>query len=132
MVQTCFFLFLYVPEKIITYMEDIKSKAESLTHHFSDLIDTYYKLALVTVTQKATNITSSIMAAVTTLILLMLTLVFLGIGLALVLGNALDSRAAGFFIVAGLFIIIMVLLVVLRKKLVFPILKKAILKKLYE
>jgi len=113
-------------------MEDLKSKAESLTHHFSDLVETYYKLTLVTVTQKATNITSSVMAAVTTLFLFMITLVFLGIGVAWWLGDVVNSRAAGFFIVAGLFILIMVLLVVLRKKIVFPILKKAILKKLYE
>ena len=113
-------------------MEDLKTKAENLTHHLSDLADTYYKLALVTVTQKATNITSGILAGVSALLLLIFILFFLGMGLAWWLGNLLNSVPAGFFIVAGLFIIMMVALVLLRKKIVFPLLKKAILKKLYE
>ncbi len=113
-------------------MEDLKSKAENLTHHLTDLVDTYYKLGLIKVTEKATNIVSTAMAGVTTLLLFIITLFFLGMGLAWWLGDLVNSRAGGFFIVAAIFIIIMVVLVAVRKKIVFPFLRKAILKKLYE
>jgi hypothetical protein len=114
------------------FMEELKSKAESLTHSISNYLDTFYKLALVNLTQKATNVTAGILAGITTFILFILSLFFIGMGLAWWLGGLLNSRAAGFFIVAGLFIIIIVVVIALRKKIVFPFLKKAILKKIYE
>jgi len=113
-------------------MEDLKIRLEELIHHLKDLADTYYKLSLLKVTQKATNITAGILAGITTLFLFVITLFFLGMGLAWWLGSLLNSMPAGFFIVAGLFIIIMVAIIMLRRKIVFPLLKKAILKKLYE
>jgi len=113
-------------------MEDLKTKIEGLTHHLKDLADTYYKLSLIKVTQKATNITAGVLAGVTTLFLFVITIFFIGMGLAWWLGNLLNSMPAGFFIVAAFFILIMVALILLRRKIVFPFLKKAILKKLYE
>ncbi|RYY82875.1 MAG: hypothetical protein EOO15_22280 [Chitinophagaceae bacterium] len=113
-------------------MEELKSKTGTLTQSVSDYLDTYYKLALVTLTQKATNVTSGLVAGLSAFILLIFILFFLGMGLAWWLGNLLDSTAAGFFIVGGFFIVLMVVIVLLRKKLLFPILKKAILKKIYE
>jgi len=113
-------------------MEDLKTKTGSLTQGIRDYLDTWYKLALVTLTQKATNLTAGIVAGLTTFFLFILTLFFLGMGLAWWLGGLLNSTAAGFFIVAGLFIVMIVVVILLRRKLVFPILKKAILKKIYE
>lgn len=113
-------------------MEDLKSKTGTLTQSVSDYLDTYYKLALVTLTQKATNVTAGLVAGLSALILTIFILFFLGMGLAWWLGNLLGSVPAGFFIVGGLFIVLVIAVVALRKKIVFPILKKAILKKIYE
>ncbi|GAB4091162.1 phage holin family protein [Flaviaesturariibacter terrae] len=113
-------------------MEELKSKTGTLTQSVSDYLDTYYKLALVTLTQKATNVTAGLVAGLSAVILTIFILFFLGMGLAWWLGGLLGSTAAGFFIVGGVFIVLMVVIVLLRKKLVFPILKKAILKKIYE
>lgn len=113
-------------------MEELKTKAEAFTKSVSDYLDTYYKLTLVKVTQKSTNLVSAILAGVASLILLFLVLFFIGIGVSWWLGDLLNSRPAGFFIVGGIFILLIVVIFSLRKKIVFPILKKAILKKLYE
>jgi apolipoprotein N-acyltransferase len=113
-------------------MEELKSKAGSLTQSISNYLDTFYKLALVNLTQKATNLTAGILAGITTLFLFILTVFFLGLGLAWWLCGLINSMAGGFFIVAGIFILLMVAIILLRKKLVFPLLKKAILKKIYE
>ncbi|MCW3074478.1 MAG: hypothetical protein JWP69_1547 [Flaviaesturariibacter sp.] len=114
------------------FMEELKPKAESLKNSISNYLDTYYKLALVNLTQKATNITAGALAGFTTLFLFILTLFFLGMGFAWWIGTAIKSIAGGFFIVAGIFILLIVLIIVLRKKIVFPMLKKVILKKIYE
>jgi apolipoprotein N-acyltransferase len=113
-------------------MEDLKTKTGTLTQSVSDYLDTYYKLTLVTVTQKATNVTAGVVAGLSAFFLVILSLFFLGMGLAWWLGNILGSTAAGFFIVGGFFIVLIVLIIALRRKLVFPILKKAILQKIYE
>lgn len=113
-------------------MEELKSKTESLTHSISNYLDTFYKLALVNLTQKATNLTSGIVAGLAALFLFVLTLFFLGMALAFWLGSLLNSTAVGFLLVAVLFLVIIALVVLMRKKIVFPMLKKAILKKIYE
>lgn len=113
-------------------MEELKSKAGSLTNSIRNYLDTFYKLALVGLTQKATNILAGLLAGITTLFLFILTLFFIGMGLAWWIGGLINSTAGGFFIVAGFFILLMILIIVLRKKIVFPLLKKAILKKIYE
>ena len=120
---------MYFPHKL---MEDLKPKAESLKQSIANYLDTYYKLALVTLTQKATNVAAGALAGFTTLFLFVLTLFFLGMGLAWWIGGLINSTAGGFFIVAGIFILLIVLIIVLRKKIVFPMLKKVILKKIYE
>jgi apolipoprotein N-acyltransferase len=113
-------------------MEELKTKSATLTQSVSDYLDTYYKLALVTLTQKATNVTAGLVAGLSAFFLLIFTLFFLGMGLAWWLGGLIGSTAAGFFIVGGFFVLLIVLVLALRKKIVFPILKKAILKKIYE
>ena len=113
-------------------LKNLKDRAENVIGHFSDLADTYYKLGLVKATKLATNVVSGLLAGIVTLFLFIITLFFIGMGLAWWLANLLNSIPAGFFIVAGVFILLIVLLIVLRRKIVFPFLKKAILKRLYE
>src|SRR4051812_31479843 len=98
-------------------MEELKSKTGTLTQSVSDYLDTYYKLALVTLTQKATNVTAGLVAGLSAVILTIFVLFFIGMGLAWWLGNLVGSTAAGFFIVGGIFIVLMVIIVALRKKL---------------
>ena len=59
-------------------------------------------------------------------------MIFLFSGLALWLGNVLDSRPAGFFIVAGFFLLILILVFALRKKVIVPLIRNAIISKVYE
>ncbi|RYY85763.1 MAG: hypothetical protein EOO15_16190 [Chitinophagaceae bacterium] len=113
-------------------MEELKTKSATITQGVSDYLDTYYKLALVTLTQKATNVTAGIVAGLSAFFLLLFTLFFLGMGLAWWVGGLIGSTAGGFFIVGALFVVLMIVILALRKKIVFPILKKAILKKIYE
>jgi hypothetical protein len=59
-------------------------------------------------------------------------LFFLFCGLALWLGSLIDSRAGGFFIVAGIFLLLVVLIFALKNKVIVPAIRNAIISKVYE
>ena len=113
-------------------MEELKTKAENLTEHVGDILNSYYKLAAVTATEKATNIGSGILAGVVICVLGFFVLLFGSFALAWWLGDIMNSRAAGFLIVGLLFGIGMGIIVALRKNIVFPYFRNSILRKIYE
>lgn len=113
-------------------MEDLKSKAEELTGSVKDYVETYYKLSILKATDKATSITAGGLAAFSILFLGIFVLFFLGIALGVWLGHVLNNDALGYLLVAVLFIIIISILVIMRKKIVFPMIRNIIIRKLYE
>ena len=112
-------------------MEELKTKAENLTEHLSDLMDSYYKLAAVTATEKATDIGSGILGAVVISVLGFFIVFFAGFGLAWWLGNVINSRAGGFLLVSAFFLLVTVILFAIRKNIVFPFFRNSILRKIY-
>ncbi len=102
-----------------------------LTDHVTDLLDSYYKLAAVTATEKATNIGSGMLAGVVTLVLGLFFILFAGFALAWWLGDVFESRALGFLTVAAVFAITTVVIIALRKKIVFPYFRNMILRRFY-
>ena len=113
-------------------MEELKSKAEDLTNSVKDYIETYYKLSILKASDKATSITAGGLAALSILFLGIFVLFFLGIALGSWLGDVLDSDPLGYLLVAVLFIIIIAVLVMMRKKIVFPMIRNILIRKLYE
>jgi hypothetical protein len=113
-------------------MEDLKEKTADLADHVEDLADTFYKLTVVNVTQKATNIASGAVMMMALTILGTFIVGFLGIALAWWLGDLIESRAGGFLLSAGIFVLLLVIIVVLRKKIVFPYIRNLIISKVYD
>ncbi|HUQ65933.1 MAG TPA: phage holin family protein [Flavitalea sp.] len=113
-------------------MEELKSKAGDLTDSISDYIQSYYKLTLLNAADKATTIGASTLASVTIIFLGIFVLFFGGIALAIWLGDLLDSPALGYLIVAGFFMLVIVIIVSMRKKIVFPMIRNSLINKLYE
>ena len=133
-VRDCFyfnpFLLSMEEEKIRT--QEIKEESKDLAEHITDFLETYYQLLTINVAQKSINITSSLIHAVILAFLCLLIASFIGLGLAWWLGNLINSRAGGFFITAGIFLIVMIVLIVMRKKVIFPFLRNFITRKIYE
>ncbi|MAN58284.1 MAG: hypothetical protein CMC08_00430 [Flavobacteriaceae bacterium] len=73
----------------------------------------YYKLRLFKSTMKGA-ISLVNLLIIGSILLLILT--FLSVGVAIWIGNAVDSRAAGYFIVGGFYVVILVLLLVFGRK----------------
>jgi hypothetical protein len=120
--------------------EDLKQeKKEGLKDHIGDLFNhgidymhTFYKLAVVRATEKATKAAAGLLSAVVIAVFGFFMLLFVTLGLAWWVGDLVKSRAGGFFIVAGFFLVLIVVLVMMSKKIVFPYFRDRIIRKLYE
>jgi hypothetical protein len=113
-------------------MDQLKAQAENLTEHVKEYVDTYFKLSIVKTTDKATGFAAVSIMGILVCFLSLCILFFLGIGVALWLGESMNNTKAGYFIVAGFYILITVLLIVFRESLLFPLVRNFIIKKVYE
>jgi len=113
-------------------MEDLKEKTADLVDHVEDIADTFYKLALLNVTQKATNVAAGAIAMIVVCTLGVFALLFGGIALSLWLGNLIESRVGGFLLGAGIFLLVTIIIVLLRKQIVFPYIRNLIIRKAYD
>lgn len=116
------------PEKI----RDIQQRAKTLTDDVSELFDLYYKLGVVTATEKASNAAAMTITVIILLFLFMFTLMFAGLGLGWYLGQLLNSMLAGYAIVSGIFTMLIVITLLTRKSYLFPYIRNIIVKKVYE
>jgi hypothetical protein len=113
-------------------MAELKERADDLLDHAGDYIETYYKLGLLKVTEKSTAAGSTIIAALLLTILFIFFALFIGLGLAWWIGGMLDSIIAGYFIVAGIYLVIIVCVLIMRKKVIDPFFRNYLVKKIYE
>jgi len=113
-------------------MEDIKTHTDSLADKIGLYIETYMKLIGITATKRITGIASLGIISAFILFLFMFILFFLGIGIALWLGESLNNEKAGYFIVAGFYVVCVTIILIFRKELIFPFIRNYIIKKVYE
>ena len=113
-------------------VDEIKDKAKDLTGHIADYAETFYKLTLVKATKKATDIGSAALASVASLLLGLFIMFFGFVALAFWLGDLMESRALGFLAVAGFFLVVLVIIISLRKNIVYPYFRNRIIRKFYD
>jgi Putative Actinobacterial Holin-X, holin superfamily III len=123
---------LFFTSSIQITMEDLKEKTADLADHVEDLADTFYKLTIVNVTQKATNIASGAVVMMAFSVLGLFVFLFLGVALAWWLGDLMNSRVAGFLLGAGFFLLVLLVIILLRKKIIFPFIRNLIISKVYD
>src|SRR4029079_4417896 len=115
-----------------TKTEGIKETTSDLVDHVTDFLETYYHYISINVAQKSINLASGAINFIVIIFLCLLIVSFTGFGLAWWLGNVIDSRAGGFFIVAGFYLVVMLAMILMRKKLIFPFLRNLMTRKIYE
>lgn len=113
-------------------MEELKEKTADLVDHVEDIADTFYRLTIINVTQKATNIASGAMTMIVVTVIGFCVLLFLGVALSFWVGDLIGSRSGGFLIGSGCFLLVLFILLALRKKIVFPMIRNLIISKVYE
>ena len=113
-------------------MEEFKLKAENLTKSVGEYFDTYYKLTVVNAADKATGIAASSLAGLAIFFLGIFVLFFSGIALGVWFGQLFNNAIAGYLLVAGIYLVLIIVLVLLRKRIVFPFIRNLIVRKFYE
>ena len=113
-------------------MEDLKTKAAHLKDHVSEYVQTTVQLAKAKATKGASNAAAGAAIGVVAVVLGIFFLAFLFTALAWWLSSLLDSNALGFLCVAGLFLLLIILLFALRKKVIVPLIRNAIISAIYE
>jgi hypothetical protein len=113
-------------------MDDIKEKTADMADHVQDLADTFYKLTVANLTQRISNIGSSLIVGILVGVLVFFVLLFMGIALALWLGDLLHSRTGGFLAGAAFFLLVVLIMGSMRKKLIFPFIRNLIIRKIYD
>jgi hypothetical protein len=112
--------------------EEFRTKVNRLKDHVGDYVNTYIQIGKAKAVKGASTATAAIVIGVTAFFFLFFFLFFVGFGLGWWLGNVFENRAAGFFAVAGIYLLLCGLLFALRKKLIVPIIQKMIISKVYE
>lgn len=111
---------------------DLSAKAGHLKNHVSDYVKTYVQLAKAKATAGAGAAVSGVVVGVSALLLTVFFLIFAFTGIAWWLGGLLESPALGFFCVAGFFLLLIILVFALRRKVILPLIRNAIISKVYE
>ena len=121
-----------MPEEVKEPKEDLKAKVNRLKVHVGDYVNTFTQIAKAKAVRGASNATAGVVVGVTAFFFAFFCLFFIGFGLGWWLGNLFHNMAAGFFAVAGFFLLLIVLMFALSKKVIVPIIQKMIISKVYE
>ena len=103
----------------------IKSALNKLIDDFKNYLETQFEYIKFDLTEKLTRIATSIITVSIIILLLLPFVFFISFALAYYLGNYFGSDPIGFLIVAGIYLIIAIFTIALRKPLIInPLLRK--------
>ena len=98
------------------------SKFERLTKLGLDLVENQWELARLTFAEKAANSTSKILGVAMISIFGFFMIIFLSVGTAYWIGSEMGNTALGFFVIAIIYFILMIISLVIVK----PVIEKKI------
>jgi len=101
--------------------QNLKEDAKDILNHAGDYAETFYKLNLLRLTKKVSDVASVVVNSVLIFFISLCILLFISFAGAWWLGDIVQNRALGFLIIAGFYLLIILVLVLMRKK-SFPLL----------
>jgi hypothetical protein len=113
-------------------MDDLKTKTGLLKDHVNDYAQTTINLVKAKATKGASNAAAGATIGIVAFILSIFFLAFFFTAVAWWLAGVFNSYALGFFAVAGFFLLLLILIFALRKKVIVPAIRNAIISKVYE
>ena len=124
---------LFLPQPA-AYMEaqNIKEDAKDILNHASDYAETFYKLSLVRLTKKVSDVASVAVNSIVIFLISLCVLLFISFAGAWWLGDVVENRALGFLLIAVFYLLIVFILVLMRKKIISPLIRNTLIKKIYE
>ncbi len=113
-------------------MEEEKGVAEKLINSAESIIHTYQDLFEVKVIEKVSKHASLSILGIIYLMLALCVLIFIGVGCAWLIGLKMDNMAAGFLIVGGAYLLLLLALMITSTKVWLPMVRNIVIKKMYE
>ncbi|MBC7383790.1 MAG: hypothetical protein H7296_12495 [Bacteroidia bacterium] len=104
------------------------SKLEELTDNLKSYINTLYELNRLKAIDKLSSMTADVTVYIILLLLFMLILSFISIGTAIWINICLGSSFSGFFIVAGVYVLMAIIVVAMKSKIIKVPVSNAIIK----
>jgi len=95
--------------------DESRSRLGELSSHIIEYLDTRWDLFLLQLTEKGMNAISGLVSGLLLVLFGSIILIFASIGAAISIGEALESPAAGYFIMAGVFVVLLVLAIVFAR-----------------
>jgi len=112
-------------------IQEVKERADTLFDHVKEYLEARYNLIVLETSNKTTDLLSSLAVAVVVGVVGMFVLFFLSAAAAWAIGQALDSPALGFLLVAVFYAVLGGILYAVRNQVIkLPVLN-ALLKKFY-
>jgi len=113
-------------------MEENKKGSEKIVGAVADWVETYRNLMGVKVVEHTSLGASVSLFGVLTTLVIVFILLFLGLGAAWWIGEQLDNMKAGFFIVGGVYGMVLIIILAMAKKVLIPGIRNLIIKTIYE
>jgi hypothetical protein len=113
-------------------MEQIISKAEELTSHVEEYVSNHIHTAKLSVAEKTSKIASLLIAAVIIAALFVFFLFFSGIALALTLSKWTHDPVSGYLLVAGIYLLIAIVVLVMKRKILQIPIMNSLLQQLFK
>ena len=112
--------------------QKIKDDTKDILQHAGDYAETLYKLSLVRLTRKTSDVASGFVNSVLLFSISFCIILFLSLAGAWWLGEMLNSPAGGFLIIAGFYFVLVLILMMMRKKIISPFIRNTLIRKIYE
>jgi hypothetical protein len=112
--------------------QNLKEDAKDILNHAGDYAETFYKLNLLRLTKKACDVASVVVNSFLIFFITLCMLLFISIAGAWWLGDVVQNRALGFLLIAGFYLLIILVLVLMRKKIISPFIRNTLIRKIYE
>jgi len=112
--------------------QNLKEDAKDILNHAGDYAETFYKLNLVRLTKKVSDVASVVVNSLLIFFISLCILLFISFAGAWWLGDIVQNRALGFLIIAGFYLLIILVLVLMRKKVISPFIRNTLIRKIYE
>lgn len=113
-------------------MTTVKETLDRILDLTSDVVESQKGLIVIKLVENSTKVASQSIFGAVSLVLIAIILVFLGLGLVWWIGESLNDIKAGFFIVGGAFILLLLTLMLLGKRVILPSIRNILIRKIYE
>ena len=112
--------------------QNLKEDAKDVLNHASDYAQTFYKLTLVRLTKKISDVASGVVNSLLIFFISLCILLFISFAGAWWLGDVVNNRAVGFLLIAAFYMLLVFILILMRKKIISPLIRNTLIRKIYE